>query len=100
MGRWSEFKVGTVCQEKERARWAEHKDRSGEDGWAFVGTRVGDSSLRRQRLLPFKASSMASPLRAALRSRVLENQEGLWALKSPTRMESLWRSKRSSKLGE
>lgn len=89
-----------MCQEKSRARWAEQRERSGEVGWPLEGSRVGESSLRRHRLLSLRASSKASPRFIAVWSRVMEFQAGLWALKSPTRIESLGWSKRRLKLGE
>jgi len=100
MGRWSELRVVMVCQEREGARWAEQRERSGEEGWPKEGTRVGESSLRRQRSLPFKASTSASPRLAAVLSRVRECQAGWWALKSPKRMESFGVLKSLLKLGE
>ena len=80
MGRWSELRVVMVCQEREGARWAEQRERSGEEGWPKEGTWVGESSMRRQRLLLFKASTTASPRLAAVLSRVRECQAGWWAL--------------------
>ena len=53
-----------------------------------VGSLVGESSLRRQRLLSLRASSTASPRFRAAWSRVIEFQAGLWALKSPRIRES------------
>ena len=88
-----------MCQEKSRARWAEHRERSGDVGWPFGGRRVGESSLRRQRLLSLRASSRASPRFMADWSRVMEFQAGLWALKSPTRIRSFGFSKRRLKSG-
>ena len=100
MGRWSELRVVMVCQVREGARWAEQRDRSGEEGCPKEGSLVGESSLRRQRLLLFRASTTASPRLAAVWSSVRECQAGWWALKSPTRMESLGVSKSWLKLGE
>lgn len=76
IGRWSERRVVMVCQEREVARWAEQRERSGEEGCPNDGSRVGESSLRRQRLLLLRASTTASPRVAAVMSRVMEYQAG------------------------
>ena len=55
--------------------------RSGEEGWPDLGTRVGWLVLRRERLLSSMELAKAEPLPEL--SWIGENQEGLWALKSP-----------------
>ena len=57
--------------------------RSGEEFGPFLGTRVGQSSLRRPKELSLSDSKIESPLAAALESPVDENHAELWALKSP-----------------
>ena len=72
-----------------RAKWPLMRVRSGDEGVPFGGSRVGDSSLRRQRGLLSVASAMFTPLTRARSSRDTENQAGWWALKSPmTRMSA------------
>ena len=84
MGRWSEFSRVEGCHKAVSARWALQKDRSGEDGEPWVGRRVGDSVLRRQRELLSEASMITSPLAMALSLVDVECHAGWWALKSPT----------------
>ena len=88
-----------MCQFKDRAKCAEHKERSGEVWGPFLGERVGVSSLRRQRSESLRASTNASPLLRARGSEVEEYQEGWWALKSPRMKESLEVSKSLVKSG-
>lgn len=84
MGRWSEPSAMWVDQVASKARWLEAKETSGDEGLPPVGSRVGEFSLRTQKLLSAIWSAMESPLDAALASAVCENQRSLWALKSPT----------------
>ena len=51
--------------------------RSGDEFGPFFGTRVGESSLRRAKVLSLRHSKIASPLAAALESPVDENHAGL-----------------------
>jgi hypothetical protein len=100
IGRWSELSVVYVRQSSIGAMCAEHKERSGDVLGPLEGVLVGVFSLRRHRLLPFKASISSSPRAAAAWSDVEENQAGLWALKSPVIKVSFVTSKSLGKLGE
>jgi hypothetical protein len=46
-----------VVQEQERVRWAETREISGEEGEPLLGTRVGRSEFRMQKLLFSMASA-------------------------------------------
>ena len=52
-------------------------ERSGEEFGPFLGTRVGESSLRRAKELSFSDFRIESPLVAAVESPVDENHAGL-----------------------
>ena len=65
------------------AEWPLIRARSGDEGVPFGSSRVGESSLRRQKGLLSMASAMFTPLAKARSSRDPENQAGWWALKSP-----------------
>ena len=67
-------------QEAVRAKWPLIRIRSGDEGVPFGGSRVGESSFRRQRGLPSMASAMLTPLATARSSRDTENQAGWWAI--------------------
>ena len=58
IGRWSEFKVLMGVQSKSRVRWAVAKEMSGDDGEPFVGSRVGESVLRMEKVLFVEMSWM------------------------------------------
>ena len=58
IGRWSEFKVLMGVQSKSRVRWAVAKEMSGDDGVPFVGSRVGESVLRMEKVLFVEMSWM------------------------------------------
>ena len=88
MGRWSEFRVVMGFQLRTVERWAEQKERSGEDLGPFVGSRVGESELRILIWLPLIASRMRSPRILEELQEVEEYQAGLWALKSPRMRQS------------
>jgi len=84
IGRWSEFRVCSVCQVASIVRWAVAMEMSGDEHGPLLGTRVGWSWLRILRLLEFSESVSRVPLAVAWSSSVWENQALLWALKSPT----------------
>ena len=90
------------CHLAVSARWALQKVRSGEDGEPWVGRRVGEAVLRRQRELSSEASTIASPLAMALSLVDGECHAWWWALKSPTTRVSQPKSlsKRGVRWGE
>ena len=53
MGRWSELRLVEGDQRAAKARWAEARERSGEEVWPLEGVKVGRGSFRRARELPF-----------------------------------------------
>ena len=63
---------------------------SGEEGWPWEASGVGRSWFATASCKLLIAPSRASPLVTALSSPVLENQEGWWALKSPSTIWSPW----------
>ena len=79
--------------------WGVANVRSGEEGLALEGSRVGESSLRSTKLLSVSASRMKSPRASARLSSVWEYQAGLWALKSPRMMLSSGGEKSPSRRG-
>ena len=93
---------GGGCHLAVIAKWALQKERSGEDGEPWVGRRVGESVLRRQRELLLEARMMAAPLERALSFEGGEYHAWWWALKSPTtkvsQPKSFW--KRVERRGE
>ena len=72
MGRWSELRLVEGDQRAAKARWAEARERSGEEVWPLEGAKVGRGSFRKARELPLISSINTSPLRAAPWSRVEE----------------------------
>ena len=73
--------------------------RSGEEGLALEGSRVGESSLSSTRSLSVSACRIKSPRASARLSSVWEYQAGLWALKSPRMMLSSGGEKSPSRCG-
>ena len=67
---------------------------SGEVGSPREGTRVGESMLRRIRLIFVRDSVIRVPLASAGVLAVWEYQVGLWTLKSPMMMLLSWKLKR------
>ena len=51
IGRWSELSVLIGVQSMSRVRWAVAKDMSGDEEVPFVGSRVGESVLRMEKVL-------------------------------------------------
>ena len=84
IGRWSEFRVVIGLQREPTVRCGEAIERSGEELGPVRGILVGSSSLRRARSLLFRRFAIKVPREHAWLSAVWENQEGSWALKSPT----------------
>ena len=93
------MRVVCVCQVEFTARCADDIVRSGDEQGPVLGTRVGESSFNRARVLSFSVLRMDSPLAAARGAPVQENHAGLWALKSPIIKMSSCVEKRLRKFG-
>ena len=74
-------------------------ERSGDVGFPWEGSRVGESVLRMTRFAGSRALTISSPRVAARASLVCENHAGLWALKSPRMRVSSCGVKRPSSEG-
>ena len=79
IGRWSELRVDSVCQEHEVMRDADANETSGELGSALGGTLVGVSQLR----IPWSDPLIESAIFLPLVSVDPEYQDRWCALKSP-----------------
>ena len=77
MGKWSEEREVMVDHLASRTRWSRTIVRSGEDGLPPDGSREGESSLMRQKVLSRIWSWKAAPLDAAPEEEVPENH-ALW----------------------
>ena len=74
--------------------------KSGDELGPLFGTLVGESSLRRARLLVLRRSIMVFPREIAWSSPVRENHTLFWASKSPMMiMSSSWEQRRVLRLG-
>ena len=94
IGRWSELRVVRVHHSESKALWEVPIVMSGEVGSAREGMRVGDSILRRMRLVSVRDSVIRVPIVSASVVVVWEYQAGLWALKSSMMMVLSWKLKR------
>ena len=99
IGKWSEFSVVRVFHSRSVAIAGVAMDRSGEEGFPWEGSLVGESVLSRTRLELRSASWMSLPRAAARESPVWEYPAGLWALKSPRIMLSPRGVKSKSSVG-